>query len=106
MRGTNGLNGLQVNGSNVDVNRGGSAAAAVGMASEASERAGAAWGSTAFRAISRPFLIGRALDGPLLPTVRAVERVRKRRLASPVPATHTDTHTAEHPRPEGRGRLC
>jgi hypothetical protein len=36
-------------------------------------------GSTAFRAISRPFLIGRALDGPCMPTVRPVERVRKRR---------------------------
>ena len=38
-----------------------------------------AWGLTAFRAISRPFLIGRALDGPLLPTVRAAERVREHR---------------------------
>ena len=31
-------------------------------AEAATERAGSAWGSTAFRAISRPFLIGRALD--------------------------------------------
>ena len=60
-------------------------------------------GVNTFRAISsRPFLIGRALDGPLLPTVLPAERVRKRRLASQC----TDTHTAEHPRPEGRGRLC
>ena len=104
-------NGLQVNGSNVDVKRGApgerragagqvsgprrsnwkgrtaaealasaaEAAAAEAAAAEAAERAGAAWGSTAFRAISRPFLIGRALDGPLLPTVRAAERVRKAR---------------------------
>jgi hypothetical protein len=72
-------------------------AVAVAAEAEATERAGPSWGSTAFRAISRPFLIGRAQDRPLLPTVRAAQRVRKRRLTSQCPPTHTDTHTAEPP---------
>jgi hypothetical protein len=42
-------------------------------------------GSTAFRAISRPFLIERALEGPLLLTVRAAERVARK--ASPAGPT-------------------
>ena len=64
-------------------------------------------GSTAFRAISRPlFLIGRALDGPLLATVRPIERVRKRRLATPC-ARHPHRHAhSRTPRPDGRRRLC
>ena len=38
------------------------AAAEAAAEAEATERAGPSWGSTAFRAIGRPFLIGRALD--------------------------------------------
>ena len=41
-------------------------------------------GVNSLQGISRPFLIGRALDGPLLPTMRAAERVRKRAVI-PVP---------------------
>ena len=78
--------------------------AAVAAAAEAAtERAGAAWGSTAFRAISRPFLIGRAQDRPLLPTVRAAERVRKRRPASQCPPP-TPTRTQQTP-PTRRPRV-
>ena len=46
------------------------AAEAEAAEAEATERAGAAWGATAFRAISRPFLIGRALGRSFSPTVR------------------------------------
>jgi hypothetical protein len=46
-------------------------------------------GSTAFRAISRPLLlIGRALDGPLLPTVRPLSAYGSA-VGIPLPATHT-----------------
>ena len=56
-----------------------------------------AWGLTAFRAISRPFLIGRALDGPLLPTVRAAERVRKRRRYPSARHPHRHAHSRTPP---------
>jgi len=46
------------------------AAEAEAAEAEVTERAGAAWGATAFRAISRPFLIGRALGRSFSPTVR------------------------------------
>ena len=39
-------------------------------------------GVNSLQGISRPFLIGRALDGPLLPTVRAAERVGGARFES------------------------
>jgi hypothetical protein len=82
-------------------------------AAEATERAGAAWGSTAFRAISRPFPIGRALDGPLLPTVRAAERVREHRRylsrvadrSSPLPGSFMPGALQMFHRQAGRGSL-
>ena len=64
----------------------------------ATERAGPSWGSTAFRAIGRPFLIGRALDHRCRRGGRPVERVRKRRLTSPVPAhPHRHAHSRTPP---------
>jgi hypothetical protein len=49
---------------------GGGGGGAEAAEAEVTERAGAAWGATAFRAISRPFLIGRALGRSFSPTVR------------------------------------
>ena len=82
------------------------AEAEAAAAEAATERAGAAWGSTAFRAISRPFLIGRALDGPLLPTVRPVERVRKRRGASQCPPPAPTCTQANAPGPKAEGAFA